>query len=96
MILGAALRAEEEAPEVVILKGNPMGGVKFDRAAHAEQVGDNGQTCPHRSRLGKALESEHRKCADCHKKENAWTGETNRGAAARFAQTRHSQDLIES
>ena len=35
-----ALKAQVKQPGVVILKGNPMGGVKFDHVAHAKRAGE--------------------------------------------------------
>lgn len=48
LILGVALLAGPAAaqtpPGKVVLKGNPMGGVNFDHAAHAKKVGDKCDT----------------------------------------------------
>ena len=57
------------APKTVILKGNPMGGVKFDHAAHQKLVGDKCDTCHHASKPEKAMKAKQEKCQDCHTKE---------------------------
>ncbi|MBP1596253.1 MAG: Cytochrome c, class conserved region [Acidobacteria bacterium] len=63
-----AVQAQEKAPEVVILKGNPMGGVKFNHTAHATKTGDKCDTCHHASQAAKPLKTPHQKCQDCHTK----------------------------
>lgn len=66
--LAAVCQAQEKAPGVVVLKGNPMGGVKFDHPAHAKVVGDKCDTCHHASKPEKALKAQHENCQDCHTK----------------------------
>lgn len=56
--------AQEKAPGTVVLKGAPMGGVKFDHAAHAKTA--KCADCHHASKPEKALASPHQKCQDCH------------------------------
>ena len=56
-------------PTTVILKGNPMGGVKFDHAAHGKAVGDKCETCHHASKPEKAQKAKQEKCQSCHTKE---------------------------
>ena len=66
---GAAVFAQaEKAPGVVILKGAPMGGVKFDHAKHAKAVGDKCDTCHHASKAEMPAKTAHQKCTDCHTK----------------------------
>lgn len=57
---------EPKAPGVVILKGNPQGGVKFDHKAHQALVGDKCDTCHHASKPEKPLKAKQQKCQDCH------------------------------
>ena len=64
-ILAAVAYAAETAPGTVILKGAPMGGVKFDHKAH-EGRGVKCETCHHASKPEKALASAHQKCQECH------------------------------
>ena len=62
------LQAQAKAPGVVILKGNPMGGVKFDHGAHQKLVGDKCDTCHHASKPEKPSKAKEEKCQDCHTK----------------------------
>ena len=55
-------------PEVVILKGAPAGGVKFDHKAHAETRKIECTTCHHASKPEKPLTAKVQKCSDCHTK----------------------------
>ncbi|HVZ16529.1 MAG TPA: cytochrome c3 family protein [Terriglobales bacterium] len=64
LILAVCAYAAETAPGTVILKGAPMGGVKFDHKAHAGMA--KCDTCHHASKPEKALASPHQKCQDCH------------------------------
>jgi hypothetical protein len=57
--------AAETAPGTVILKGAPMGGVKFDHKAH-EGRGVKCDTCHHAAKPEKAPKSAHEACQDCH------------------------------
>jgi hypothetical protein len=61
-----AIMAQQTAPETVILKGAPMGGVRFDHAAHQEKAGQKCETCHHPSKPERALTSEQQRCQDCH------------------------------
>jgi len=64
------IAAQGKAPGTVILKGAPMGGVKFDHAAHAKAAGGDAKcdTCHHASKPEKASAAPHQKCQDCHTK----------------------------
>jgi class III cytochrome C family protein len=56
-------------PTTVILKGNPMGGVKFDHKVHAhDRAAGKCETCHHASKPEKPLASKQQKCQDCHTK----------------------------
>jgi sRNA-binding protein len=72
LILGVALlagpAAAQTAPGKVVLKGNPMGGVNFDHAAHAKIVGDKCDTCHHASKPEMAGKAKQEKCQTCHTK----------------------------
>lgn len=63
-----AMQAQEKAPGVVILKGNPMGGVKFDHAAHQKAAANKCETCHHASKAEKPMKGKQEKCQDCHSK----------------------------
>lgn len=59
----------QQAPDVSILKGSPMGGVKFPHAAHVKTIGDKKcDTCHHASKPEMPLKSANQKCQDCHTK----------------------------
>ena len=65
VILAVCAYAAETAPGTVILKGAPMGGVKFDHKAH-EGRGAKCDTCHHAAKPEKAPKSAHEACQDCH------------------------------
>ncbi len=67
-LMSAALQAQEKTPGVVILKGNPMGGVKFDHPAHVKLAADKCETCHHASKPQKPLKTAHEGCMTCHTK----------------------------
>ncbi len=54
-------------PGVVILKGAPTGGVKFDHPKHSKTAGKC-ETCHHASKPEKPAKAEQQKCQDCHTK----------------------------
>jgi hypothetical protein len=61
----AAAQAAKE-PGTVILKGSPMGGVKFDHKAHAHDRGAKCETCHHPSKPEKPAKAAQQRCQDCH------------------------------
>lgn len=65
----AALYAQAKAPETVVLKGAPMGGVKLDHAKHAKDYGAKCTDCHHASKPEKAAKAAQEKCSTCHTKE---------------------------
>ena len=68
-------------PDTVVLKGSPMGGVKFAHKAHAAERKIKCETCHHPSKPEKAAKSPNQKCSDCHTKTVAAPMKTNtRGA----------------
>jgi hypothetical protein len=62
------VQAQGKAPGVVILKGNPIGGVKFDHTAHTKLAGEMCVTCHHASKPEKAAKAAQEKCQSCHTK----------------------------
>jgi hypothetical protein len=60
--------AQEKQPTTVVLKGSPMGGVKFDHAKHSKMEGVKCDQCHHASKPEKALKAAHEACQDCHTK----------------------------
>jgi hypothetical protein len=65
---GAHVYAQAKAPDTVVLKGAPMGGVKLDHAKHAKEYGAKCTDCHHASKPEKAMKGENQKCSDCHTK----------------------------
>ena len=88
-LLAGAIAAPQVAgqaakePATVILKGSPMGGVKFDHKAHTakERAGSKCETCHHASKPEKPAKSPNQKCTDCHTKAVAKPMKTNTQAA---------------
>ena len=69
--LTLALRAADQAkaPDTIILKGSPLGGVKFDHKAHAEtRTGNKCETCNHPSKAEKPATAAQQACRSCHVK----------------------------
>jgi class III cytochrome C family protein len=64
-VMAVVAYAAETAPGTVILKGAPMGGVKFDHKAH-ESRGAKCDTCHHAAKPEKAPKAAHENCQDCH------------------------------
>ncbi|MGA2632369.1 MAG: cytochrome c3 family protein [Terriglobia bacterium] len=65
----AAGAADQAAPaDILILKGNPMGGVKFPHKAHVETAGNKCETCHHPAKPEKAATAPQQACRDCHTK----------------------------
>jgi Class III cytochrome C family len=60
--------AQEKPPTVVILKGSPMGGVKFDHAMHSKMPGVKCENCHHPSKPQHPAKSAHEACPICHTK----------------------------
>jgi hypothetical protein len=60
--------ADKQAPDTVVLKGAPMGGVKFPHKAHAVDQKIKCDTCHHASKPEKPLTSPQQACTDCHTK----------------------------
>jgi hypothetical protein len=60
--------AQEKPPTTVVLKGSPMGGVKFDHAKHSKMDGVKCDTCHHASKPEKPSKVAHENCTDCHTK----------------------------
>ena len=71
-----------KAPGVVILKGNPQGGVKFDHAAHSKRANEKCEVCHHPSKPEKPMAVKQQKCQDCHTK--TATAPMKTGARAAF------------
>jgi len=60
---------QAKAPDLIILKGSPLGGVKFDHKAHAEtRAGNKCETCHHPSKAEKPASVPQQACRSCHVK----------------------------
>jgi Class III cytochrome C family len=77
----AASKGSAEAPDVIILKGAPMGGVKFRHILHSEDRQIKCETCHHASRMEKPATSPLQPCSECHTKVAAAPMKTNIQAA---------------
>jgi hypothetical protein len=71
--------AQEKAPEMVTLKGAPMGGVKLDHKTHAAAA--KCTVCHHASKPEKPSKAANQKCTDCHEKAAAAPMKTKLQAA---------------
>lgn len=71
--------ADQKAPDTVVLKGAPMGGVKLDHKKHSAAT--KCETCHHASKPEKPLASANQKCQDCHTKTAAAPMKTKTQAA---------------
>ena len=63
ILCGALAQNAPQAP--ILLKGAPMGGVKFDHKAHLK-VAARCEVCHHASKPEKPLKSPQEACTDCH------------------------------
>lgn len=66
MLCGTCL-AQAVPKSPLILKGAPMGGVKFDHTSHLK-VAAKCQVCHHASKAEKPLKTQYEACTDCHTK----------------------------
>lgn len=80
---GALVYAQAaKEPGVVILKGAPMGGVKFDHPKHSKTAAAGKcDTCHHASKAEMPAKAEQQKCSDCHTKAAAAPMKTKLQAA---------------
>lgn len=61
--------AQAKTPQdTIILKGSPMGGVKFMHTAHSKDRNIKCDTCHHPSKTEKPAKVATQSCADCHTK----------------------------
>ena len=64
----ATTYAQAKPSNVVILKGNPMGGVKFNHPEHQKAAENKCETCHHASKAEKPMKAKQENCQDCHTK----------------------------
>jgi hypothetical protein len=77
--------AQEKAPTTVILKGAPLGGVKFDHAKHSKLEGVKCDVCHHASKPEKPSKTAHEDCQGCHTKAATAPMKTNAQGAFHVA-----------
>ncbi len=65
LLLGAVALAQKGPTAPVVLKGAPMGGVKFDHSKHTAVKCD---VCHHAAKPEKAPKGPQEACTDCHTK----------------------------
>jgi hypothetical protein len=65
IITGAAAQQAQAPKAPIIMKGAPMGGVKFDHTSHVK-VAAKCEMCHHASKPEKPLKSPQESCTDCH------------------------------
>ncbi|HSQ05125.1 MAG TPA: cytochrome c3 family protein [Burkholderiales bacterium] len=63
-----AVAQTAKQPDTVVLKGSPLGGVKFNHAVHSKQPGVKCDACHHASKPEKPMKAAQQKCTDCHTK----------------------------
>jgi class III cytochrome C family protein len=70
LALGLAGQASGQAKpkDTYILKGAPMGGVKFEHKLHTERAANKCETCHHPSKPAKPAKAAQEACIDCHTK----------------------------
>ena len=69
MAMSAPAFAQAKTPQdIIILKGNPMGGVKFMHTAHSKDRAIKCDTCHHPSKAEKPSKVATESCGDCHTK----------------------------
>ncbi len=76
--VSAFAQGAAKAPkDTIILKGNPMGGVKFLHSAHTKDRAIKCDTCHHPSKTEKPATAAQQACSDCHAKTAAAPMKTN-------------------
>jgi hypothetical protein len=55
-------------PDVILLTGSPLGGVRLEHKLHATRAGNDCTTCHHPSRTEKPASAPQQACSDCHTK----------------------------
>ena len=68
VMYGTLFAADKTPKDVMILKGNPMGGVKYLHAAHAKDRAIKCETCHHASKPEKPATAKQQACGECHVK----------------------------
>jgi hypothetical protein len=64
--LAVPARGRAHLKDTIILKGSPMGGVKFEHKLHVARATNKCETCHHPSKPEKPLKAPQEACMDCH------------------------------
>lgn len=67
--------------DAIILKGSPLGGVRFEHKLHVARTGSVCATCHHASKPEKPASAPQQACSDCHTNAAAAPMKTKRQAA---------------
>jgi Class III cytochrome C family len=68
LMMVTSMAVAQQVPKApIILKGAPMGAVKFDHTSHIKVAGKC-DTCHHASKAAKPLKTPQEACTDCHTK----------------------------
>ena len=79
--LSQATFGQAKPKDVSILKGSPLGGVKFEHKLHSETREIKCEICHHASKPEKPLASPQQACQSCHTKTATAPMKTNTAAA---------------
>jgi hypothetical protein len=74
-------QAVDKPADTMILKGNPMGAVKFEHKLHVDRAGGKCDGCHHASKPEKPATAAQQACRDCHTKPPAAGMKTGTQAA---------------
>ncbi len=66
--LPAPAYGQVKPKDTYILKGSPLGGVKFEHKLHQERAGNKCEVCHHPSKPEKPAKAAQESCLDCHTK----------------------------
>ena len=66
VVCSPVFAADKQPKDTYILKGAPMGGVKFDHKAHQAAADKKCETCHHASKSEKPSKAAQEACTDCH------------------------------
>jgi hypothetical protein len=82
------LESQTKPPGTIVLKGAPMGGVKFQHDIHTNHAGNKCEVCHHASKAEKPNKSPQQACSECHTKPVQAGMKTGRQAAFHDATAR--------
>ncbi len=70
LVLSSSVQASGQAKpkDTAILKGSPLGGVKFEHKLHQGRAANKCETCHHASKPEKPSKAPQQACMECHTK----------------------------